>query len=406
MAIMKKDAWYRAFVEGAVHEAIGEEAACIAADGRMWSQAELISLARAGHEAWNDWHDKLPDFRWHRTKGKSGWVPGFVCTIQKADLRRISFDGLDLTGIDFVRCNFTRSTFQGTFIGRPRKYPTVDATRFFRCSLRGALFRCNFGRATFEACDFRSAELNSVSAVGADFSRSRFANAILAGSFSDVVLVSTDFSESHWLGVEFVDTDLSVADGLLNATIHTPTVLDHRTLWRSGPLPQEFYRRCGFPENFVDYLPSMIQRAINLNSCFISYSAQDDVIARRLYLDLQKYNVRVFFAPKDLKIGAKIRDGLESAIHARDKLLLILSRHSIASQWVEYEVEAALDREKSEGESVLFPITIDDEVFRAKKSWAATLRRQRHIGDFRGYADARLYNEGLRKLLSDLAIET
>ena|SRR6266851_5512667 len=149
----------------------------------------------------------------------------------------------------------------------------------------------------------------------------------------------------------------------------------------------------------------MIQRAINLNSCFISYSAQDDVIARRLYLDLQKYNVRVFFAPKDLKIGAKIRDGLESAIHARDKLLLILSRHSIASQWVEYEVEAALDREKSEGESVLFPITIDDEVFRTKKSWAATLRRQRHIGDFRGYADARLYNEGLRKLLSDLAIE-
>ena len=254
MAIMKKDAWYRAFVEGAVHEAIGEEAACIAADGRMWSQAELISLARAGHEAWNDWHDKLPDFRWHRTKGKSGWVPGFVCTIQKADLRRISFDGLDLTGIDFVRCNFTRSTFQGTFIGRPRKYPTVDATRFFRCSLRGALFRCNFGRATFEACDFRSAELNSVSAVGADFSRSRFANAILAGSFSDVVLVSTDFSESHWLGVEFVDTDLSVADGLLNATIHTPTVLDHRTLWRSGPLPQEFYRQCGFPENFVDYV--------------------------------------------------------------------------------------------------------------------------------------------------------
>jgi len=103
--------------------------------------------------------------------------------------------------------------------------------------------------------------------------------------------------------------------------------------------------------------------------------------------------------------GARIRDDLEAAIHARDKLLLILSKHSISSQWVEYEVEAAFARERSEGASVLFPITVDDEVFRTDKSWAATLRRQRHIGDFRGYRNDTVYQEALRRLLSDLAIE-
>jgi hypothetical protein len=332
-------------------------------------------------------------------------MPGFVCTIQNADLRRINFDEADITGIDFIKCNLSRASFQGTHVGNPRKFPMVSAARFIRCSLRHTVFRCNLGRATFEACDLRSAEFNSVRATGADFSHSQLSKAMLVGSFDDVVLLSTKLGGSYWFDVAFIDTDLSVADGLMEADILGPTVLDHRTLWRSGPLPQEFYRRCGFSEIFVDYLPSMIQRAINLSSCFISYSSQDDALARRLYLDLQKYKVRTFFAPKDLKIGAKIRDDLEVAIHTRDKLLLILSRHSIASQWVEYEVEAALSRERTEQTSVLFPITVDDEVFRTKKSWAATLQRQRHIGDFRGYTNAASYQEALRKLLSDLAVE-
>jgi hypothetical protein len=40
-------------------------------------------------------------------------------------------------------------------------------------------------------------------------------------------------------------------------------------------------------------------------------------------------------------IGGKIRDEIDAAIRLRDKLLLILSEHSIKSDWVEDEVTIA-----------------------------------------------------------------
>ena len=56
---------------------------------------------------------------------------------------------------------------------------------------------------------------------------------------------------------------------------------------------------------------------------------------------------RAFPAPatQNMKIGNKFRQRIDEAIHLQDKLLLLLSEHSIASTWVENEVEAALEGE-------------------------------------------------------------
>ena len=63
-----------------------------------------------------------------------------------------------------------------------------------------------------------------------------------------------------------------------------------------------------------------------------------------------------------LTIGAKTWDAIDEAIHLRDKLLLILSKASIASEWVEDEVNKAYAEERSRKETVLFPIRIDNTV--------------------------------------------
>ena len=44
------------------------------------------------------------------------------------------------------------------------------------------------------------------------------------------------------------------------------------------------------------------------------------------------------------------------------KLLLILSEHSVGSNWVEHEVETALAREQEQKRTMLFPIRLDDAV--------------------------------------------
>ena len=105
--------------------------------------------------------------------------------------------------------------------------------------------------------------------------------------------------------------------------------------------------------------------------------------------------------PKE-ELGARIRPTLDQAIHQQKKLLLILSEHSIDSAWVEDEVEAALERERTEHREMLFPIRLDDAVIRTHQAWAARLRRQVNIGDFSNWTDPQAYQRAFERLLRDL----
>ena len=149
-----------------------------------------------------------------------------------------------------------------------------------------------------------------------------------------------------------------------------PSTIDHRTLQRSGPLPLAFLRGVGLPDNLIDYLPSLLNQPIQFYSCFISYSSKDQEFADRLHADLQNKGVRCWFAPHDMPIGAKIIDAIDEAIRLRDKVLLILSEHSVASDWVEDEVTRALDEERVRKTTVLFPIRVDDAVMNTDEAWA------------------------------------
>jgi hypothetical protein len=61
---------------------------------------------------------------------------------------------------------------------------------------------------------------------------------------------------------------------------------------------------------------------------------------------MRSKGVRCWFAPEDIKIGDKFRQWIDEAIRIHDKLLLILSKESIASFWMEEEVESALEKER------------------------------------------------------------
>jgi hypothetical protein len=157
---------------------------------------------------------------------------------------------------------------------------------------------------------------------------------------------------------------------------------------------------CQIP--FIEYLPSLQSEAIQFFSCFISYSAKDQVFAERLHADLQNKGVRCWFAPHDLPIGAKIWDAIDEAIRLRDKLIVILSKASIVSDWVEDEVNKAYAEERSRREAVLFPIRIDYVAMTTAEPWAVKLRDQRNIGDFRQWRKPEEYRASVERLLRDL----
>ncbi len=168
-------------------------------------------------------------------------------------------------------------------------------------------------------------------------------------------------------------------------------------------MPLAFLRGVGLPDRLINYLPSLVNQPLQFYSCFISYSVKDQDMAERLHADLQNKGVRCWFAPHDLPIGAKILDGVDEAIRLRDKVLLILSEHSIKSGWVEDEVTTAFEEERKREQPMLFPIRLDDIVMTTEEAWAAKLRA-RNIGDFRHWKDHYKYLKSLERVLRDLAV--
>ena len=124
------------------------------------------------------------------------------------------------------------------------------------------------------------------------------------------------------------------------------------------------------------------------------YSVKGKDFAERLHEGLQNKGVRCWFAPHDLPIGAEILDGIDEAIRVREKVLLILSEHSIMSRWVKDEVTTAFEEERKRGQLVLFPIRLDDAVMATHEAWAAKLRA-RNVGDFRHWKDHAITSKAL-----------
>ena len=194
----------------------------------------------------------------------------------------------------------------------------------------------------------------------------------------------------------------------LETVIHKgPSTIGTDTLLRSqGDIPETFLRQAGLTDTFITCVRSLVQNPIEYYTCFISYSSQDQEFVERLYADLQAKGVRCWYAPEDLKIGDEFRNRIDESIRMYDKLLVILSQHSIDSSWVEYEVKKALKKEQDQGKPALFPIALDEAIKDAPDAWAATIRRKRHIGDFTKWKEHDAYQVAFGRLLRDLQAST
>ena len=156
------------------------------------------------------------------------------------------------------------------------------------------------------------------------------------------------------------------------------------------------------PEVFITYARSLVGQPIEFYSCFISYSSHDQAFAERLHADMRAKDLRCWYAAEDLKIGDRFHERIEESIRVFDKVMIVLSKASVESRWVEREVNAASEREDREKRTILFPIRIDDAVMNAPQPWAADIRRSRHIGDFREWEAHSAYLKAFDRLLRDL----
>ena len=214
----------------------------------------------------------------------------------------------------------------------------------------------------------------------------------------------------------FADVDLSDTNGLEAVIHHGPSTLGFDTIFCSkGRIPEAFLRGCGVPNAIIEYLPSIVGllRPIQFYSCFISYSSSDDDFAKRLHSKMRDNGLRVWFAPEDVQGGKKLHEQIDEAIRIYDKLLLVLSPHSMNSEWVTTEIRNARKAELREKRRKLFPIRLVD--FETIRHWqcfdADTGKdlgveiREYFIPDFSNWKDHDSFEASFTRLLNDLKAE-
>jgi hypothetical protein len=327
---------------------------------------EHLAILRQGVETWNQWRERNPDS-----------LPDLIgAKLSRRNLADANLSGANLRSAKLVGANLRSADLNGA-----------------------DLRRANLSEANLDNATLGDANLSLADLSGANLNIAWLGSANLTGAD----LGGTNFREAGLTETILADVDLTCTLELDKCHHYSPSIVDFGTLFLSRDLPINFLRGCGLPDNLIEYLPSLRGNAIRYYSCFISYSAKDQVFAERLYADLQKTGVRCWFAPHDLRIGAKTWDAIDAAIRHRDKLLVILSKASLASDWVEDEVTKAFAEERSrKGETVLFPIRIDNAVMDSDEAWAVKLRDQRNIGDFRRWRSPAAYQQNLDRLLRDL----
>jgi len=345
---------------------------------------EHLAILKQGVEQWNKWRDEYSDTH---------------PDLSDADLRQMSLHGADLDGADLKRARLTGADLIGSKLNDAELGgANLCGTDLYGASLVGA----NLGWA-----DLRQANLGWANLGGANLEWADLKWANLTGAD----LIGADFAEASAEGTIFANVNLSVVRGLESIRHAGPSYVSIDTLYKSkGRIPEGFLRGCGVPDEFIAYIRSMVGRPIEFYSCFISYSSNDQAFADRLYADLQAKGVRCWFAPHDIVGGRKIHEQLDEAIRLHDKLLLILSEHSMASDWVGTEIADAREREAREKKQLLFPITIAP--FEDVKRWklfdadrgkdSAREIREYFIPDFSNWKEHDSYQAALEGLVKGL----
>jgi len=303
-----------------------------------------VQLIRQGVKEWNRW----------RVEESSG----------RANLSGANLSEADLIGADLIGADLSGAFLNGA-------------------DLSGADLR----EASLSGANLSLASLNGANLIGADL---RWANLCWA-NLNGANLSEADLSKANLGRTIFGISNLTGAKGLDTCAHYGPSIVDYQTLVQSGLLPTPFLRGCGLPDTFIEYLPSLLNNALEFYSCFISYSHADKAFARRLYDALQGRGIRCWLDEKQLLPGDNIYDHVDRGIRLWDKVLLCCSRNSLTSWWVDDEIDKALEKERTLWEQsqkevlAIIPLNLDGYLLNEWNSGKASQVRKRLAADFRGW---------------------
>ncbi len=376
----------------------------------MANQEQLDRLQQ-GVEKWNTWRTQHEEIDVDLSGAKLGGAKLGGAKLGGADLSRSNFSGADLSGADLSRADLSRAHLRET---------NLRNANLIIASLNNVdLIRANLVSAFLSGADLVNALLSGADLSGAILNRTDLSGAILDGAILDgAILDGADLRGAILNGADlrgailngatigrtiFGNIDLRMVKGLETVIHRGPSEISTSTLSRSqGHIPKAFLRGVGLDDPTINFARALINNSMEYYTCFISYSSKDQAFAEQLHTNLQNEGIRCWFAPEGVKISEKFKQRIDESIRQYDKLLLVLSEHSVNSQWIENEVETAFKKEHQYNAQALFPIKLDEAVMQISKAWAANLRRERDTVDFVYWKERDEFFKSFKQLIRDL----
>lgn len=346
-------------------------------------QLKLLKNSVSNHdiEIWNNWK-------------RNQMMPP---NLGGANLSLIDLSGVDLEWATLMTTNFKASKLvNSNLMAAHMQESNLTETDLTKANLTMA----HLDDAKIYRADLTDAILFKANLIGATIHRAN--------------LTRTNLCETRWGFTDIVGVNLAIAN-ISNAEIQDPCSVGTDTIQKTALSLQNipnridsitlFFKKCGIPGDQIDLFQRWLVDG-KFYSVFISYNHNDISFARILFDTLKSKGISCWLDEKKMIIGNIIEEEIDNAIYEYDKLLLICSKSSLSSTWVEAEYEKAIAKEKLTGRQVIMPLVIDDYLFDEPNVLNIKIKK-RLAGDFRNWKQNNLVIErGVDSIIKALSLDS
>jgi uncharacterized protein YjbI with pentapeptide repeats len=347
---------------------------------------EHLAILKQGVKVWNEWRKQFPEIRPY-------------------------LDDADLSGVDLSGAYFRHTSLGRVFL----EHTNLKNADLVGAMLNGSILNhADLSYALLGGAILHSVNLSHANLYHADLSYANLRSSFLSG---------TDFTNSHAQGTNFAELDLSEAIGLETVMHSAPSTIGIDTLYFSaGKMPEVFLRGCGLSdwqiemaklhqpdlsnEEITDILYRIhdlrAHQAIQISPLFISYTHTDSPFVDQLEKYLNNKGIR-FWRDIHHATAGRLEKQIDRAIRLNPTLLLVLSSHSVESDWVQHETRLARKLALETKRDVLCPVALDGSW--KECGWPERLREQimeYNILDFSGWENEDAFQRAFRKLVDGL----
>jgi uncharacterized protein YjbI with pentapeptide repeats len=343
-----------------------------------------------------------------------------------ANLSFVNLYNADLSHSDLGHANMdiaslNKANLSHAFLGSA----SLRQATLNRAALKGANLReADLSNSYLEDSDLSGANLRRSNLRGASFKGSNLSEAALI----EANLLAADLSHADFTRAEtgltvFAGNNLSTVKGLETIEHWGPSAIATDTLYKSsGRIPDLFLRGCGFSDWEIDttklYRPDLsneeitnilyrihdlrAHQAIQINPLFISYNHADSPFIDEIEGYLNNKGIR-FWRDIHHATAGRLETQIDRAIRLNSTVLLVLSQHSVDSDWVQHEARLARKLELETKRDVLCPVALDDTW--KDCHWPERLREQimeYNILDFSDWKNEDTFRHMFGRLLDGL----